>query len=152
MTGGCKSAIPVVDLSETFDESENERIGGFVHSMDWDQTSERLAVTFVSEAGGGCQPFIALFRTRLKPVLEITSCGFIRGDVDERPCFISFQKNFRAGALLTVCWSNTRNGTGRIGYIPLHFIPLISPSVGKVAPPNSFPDSVPRPMYIFSDR
>lgn len=147
-TGGCKAAIPVADLSAIL--LQGVRIGGCVHSMDWDESGERLAVSFQNEEGRGCQPFIALFRTRLKPALEITPCGFIRGNDGEVPCYLCFQKNYKSGALLTVCWSGL-NESGRIGYIPLHFIPLLPLSSGMMSTLKSFPDSLPTNVAMFSE-
>ncbi|XP_013779615.1 aladin-like [Limulus polyphemus] len=121
---GSKSAIPVADLTpvSVSDGSETIRTGGRVHQMVWDGTGERLAVSFVDNP-----ELIAVFRTRIKPLLELSPCGFIRSPERETPQLLSFHGSFERGALLTVCWSS-----GKISNIPMLFVPV------KAATTNGF--------------
>lgn len=113
--GGSQTAVACVDLTEVALETEDDsvKVGGLIQHMVWDSSGERLAVMFKDNRN-----YIALFRTQLYPVLEITGCGFIKGEDGEVPQHIEFQPKFEHGALLTVIWSS-----GRVGYIPLYFIP-----------------------------
>lgn len=113
--GGSRIAISVCDLSEVTLETEHGpiRVGGTIKNMVWDPTGERLAVLF----RGPRAENIALFQTRIEPVLELIPCGFIRGLSGEVPQQICFQPKFLDGALLTVVWSS-----GRVSYIPMYFI------------------------------
>lgn len=79
--------------------------------MLWDQNSERLILTFIDNPR-----YIAVYRTKIKPSLEITSIGFIHGLRDEIPLCYSFHYAFKNGALLTVCWSS-----GYVSHIPLQY-------------------------------
>lgn len=58
--------------------------------------------------------FIALYKTKVKPTLEIDYIGFVHGKPDEVPMLISFHYAFTKGSLLTVCWSS-----GFVSFIPL---------------------------------
>ncbi|XP_033762982.1 LOW QUALITY PROTEIN: aladin-like [Pecten maximus] len=116
--GGSQSAVASVDLSEVevkTEDNEDVEIGGLVHNMVWDSNGERLAVLL----GGGknTKRMVVLFRTKVSPLLEVTPCGYIRGDNCGIPYHISFQPNYDNGALLTVVWS-----TGSVGYVPLYFV------------------------------
>jgi len=113
--GGSKVAITSADLSELEVETQDGpvRVGGLIQSLAWDPSGERLAVQFKS----GSTDLIALFQTRLHPILELVSCGYVRGLPCEVPYSVSFQPNFNQGALLTVVWSS-----GRIAFIPLYFL------------------------------
>jgi aladin len=113
-------AVICADLKNELVETETGEmvsVGGPIQSLAWDQTSERLAVQF----GGIAAAYIAVFETRLKPILELVPCGFIRGHAGEIPNIISFQPKVKTGALLTVIWSS-----GRLSHIPMYFIPAMS--------------------------
>ncbi|XP_041038451.1 aladin-like [Carcharodon carcharias] len=96
--------------------------------MVWDPSGERLAVIL---KGDSCSPnsvpIIAVFKTRIRPVFELLPCGFVQGEINSSPQFISFHPNFPKGALLTVGWS-----TGRISNIPFYFVSeqTFQPSTG----------------------
>ncbi|KAI0239393.1 Aladin [Lamellibrachia satsuma] len=109
-TGGSKVAVQCADLSETF--VGDSSVGGNIQAMAWDPTGERLAVQFTASE------MIALFQTRMQPVLEIIPCGFVRGNTGDTPSLISFQPSFIHGALLTVVWTR-----GTVSYVPLYFVP-----------------------------
>ncbi|XP_060564071.1 LOW QUALITY PROTEIN: aladin-like [Ruditapes philippinarum] len=113
--GGSQTAMACADLSETdlqTADSSNVKVGGLIQHMAWDSKGERLAVIFQ----GNCE-YVAVFRTKLFPVLEITSCGFVKGFDGEKAEFIEFQPNYSKGAMLTVIWSS-----GRVGYVPMYFV------------------------------
>ncbi|XP_060560181.1 aladin-like [Ruditapes philippinarum] len=113
--GGSQTAMACADLSETdlqTADSSNVKVGGLIQHMAWDSKGERLAVIFQ----GNCE-YVAVFRTKLFPVLEITSCGFVKGFDSEKAEFIEFQPNYSKGAMLTVIWSS-----GRVGYVPMYFV------------------------------
>lgn len=119
--GGSQTAIACVDLSETelqTEKSSSVKVGGLIQQMVWDSQGERLAVVFQ----GNCD-YVAVFRTRLQPTLEITPCGFVKGIDGETAELIQFQPNYKKGALLTVVWSS-----GRIGYVPMYFVSSSSSS------------------------
>lgn len=119
MVKGARLAVKCADLTphtwEMKDESVN--IGGFVQSMAWDPLGERLAVIFKGEIKEA-QELVAVFKTRLAPTFEIMPCGFVRGPPNTVPELVTFQKNFKKGALLTVCWSD-----GSVSFIPFLFSP-----------------------------
>ncbi|KAK2146711.1 hypothetical protein LSH36_586g00020 [Paralvinella palmiformis] len=72
--GGSRIAINVCDLSEVNMETDCNpvRVGGTIQNMVWDPTGERLAVVF----RGPRAENVALFQTRLDPVLELIPwCG-----------------------------------------------------------------------------
>ncbi|XP_048477110.1 aladin [Rhincodon typus] len=83
--------------------------------MVWDPSGERLAV--ITKGDPCSRPIIAVFKTRLRPIFELLPCGFVHGEGDSSPQFISFHPNFSKGALLTVGWSS-----GRVSHIPFCFI------------------------------
>ncbi|KAK3108185.1 hypothetical protein FSP39_002817 [Pinctada imbricata] len=117
--GGSQSAVAVVDLSEVDTQTEDGsivKVGGLVQNLVWDSTGERLAVLLHDSKGDMCR-YVALFRTKTSPVLDITPCGLVYGPMGNIPHTISFQPNYDKGALLTVVWSN-----GELQYIPLYFI------------------------------
>lgn len=117
--GGSQSAVASVDLSEVeiqTEDGDSVRVGGLVQSMAWDPTGERLAVV-LQDNKGNSQKCVALFRTKISPVLEITPCGFVQGGKATVPHHISFQPKYDHGAVLTVVWSN-----GRISYVPLYYV------------------------------
>ncbi|WAQ93995.1 AAAS-like protein [Mya arenaria] len=130
--GGSQTAVGCVDLSET--ELQNEdgnsvKLGGYIQQLAWDPLGERLAVMLEETCD-----YVAVFRTTQSPVLEITPCGFVRGLDGEKPELIQFQPNFEGGSLLTVVWSS-----GRIGYIPMRYIPSSSKGVNtQDQPAHSF--------------
>ncbi|KAL3831795.1 hypothetical protein ACJMK2_023499 [Sinanodonta woodiana] len=120
LIGGSQAAVACLDLSEITvktDSGDDVRAGGSIQDMIWDPTGERLAVLF-KENRSGTNRYIAVFRTKIYPVLDITPCGFVKGFEGETPQHIAFQPKFDRGALLTVIWSS-----GRLSYIPMNFIP-----------------------------
>ena len=108
--GGTNTYIPVLDVKETELES-GLKVGGLVQNIIWDQNCERLILTFIDNPG-----YLAVYRTKIKPSLEIVSIGFIHGLKDEMPLCYSFHNAFKSGALLTVCWSS-----GYVSHIPLQY-------------------------------
>jgi len=89
-------ASVIADFAEMQDLTDDVRFGGLVQDLAWDPRGERLAVLFRST------DFIALFRTRYSPTLNLFPCGVLRGQVDEVPSTMQFKPNFEDGALLTV--------------------------------------------------
>lgn len=122
--GSSKSAIPIIDLTQILVSAGNDeiRIGGRIQNMIWDKTGERLAISFKDNS-----ELIAVFRTKVKPVLEIHPLGFVRGLPTESVQLMSFHDNFQQGALLTVCWNS-----GRIANIPFIFVPVGMDLLNKV--------------------
>ena len=108
--GGTNTYIPVLDVKETELES-GVTVGGAVQNIIWDQNCERLILAFVDNPH-----YLAVYRTKIKPSLEITSIGFIHGLREEIPLCYSFHYAFKSGALLTVCWSS-----GYVSHIPLQY-------------------------------
>ncbi|XP_014677687.1 PREDICTED: LOW QUALITY PROTEIN: aladin-like [Priapulus caudatus] len=113
--GGAATAVAAVDLSEVVvdDDGEKTTVGGAVRDMAWDESGERLAVMFRGED----QRFVAVFRTRVRPVVDVTPCGLVGGEPGESPRAIAFRPGFQKGALLTVCWSS-----GRVSFVPMFFV------------------------------
>lgn len=60
-----KVASVVADFAEMQDLTEDVRFGGPIQDLAWDPRGERLAVLFRST------DFIALFRTRYSPTLNL---------------------------------------------------------------------------------
>ncbi|XP_038044503.1 aladin-like isoform X2 [Patiria miniata] len=118
-TGGARAAVQCADMSKIMLQchGQDTSAGGVIQDMAWDPTGERLAVLF-KPSQKNTQDLIALFSTRLEPVLEVIPSGFVRGEPGQKPELISFQPNFRQGALLTVCWQS-----GKVSFIPLMFMP-----------------------------
>ncbi|XP_078320217.1 aladin-like [Crassostrea virginica] len=117
--GGSQSAVVSVSLAEVdlkTEDGETTKVGGLVQSMVMDRHGERLAVTLHDDKGQ-VLPYVALFRTRTNPMLEITPCGLVQGETGEYPLHVSFQPSFDRGALLSVVWSS---GTPR--YVHLNVI------------------------------
>jgi WD40 repeat protein len=91
---------------------KEHRICGKIKEIVWDNTSNRIAVSFQES------PLIALFSTGIAPNLKVYPLGYIRGpSVCGMPLVIRFCNAFVRGALLTICWEN-----GKIGFIPLYFL------------------------------
>ncbi|XP_007909739.1 aladin [Callorhinchus milii] len=129
--GGSKTALICADLSKTTFEIEQAeiRVGGEVQSMVWDPSGERLAVILRGDPTNvESKTLVAVFKTNVSPVFELLPCGFIQGEIDAEPQFLSFHPNFKKGALLTVGWS-----TGRISNIPFYFVSaqMSRPSPGR---------------------
>lgn len=119
MAKGARLAVRCTDLTPHTWEIDDESVttGGFVRSMAWDPLGERLAVIFKGE-DKPAQELVALFKTRLEPTFEIMPSGFVRGPPNTSPQLVTFQQDFKKGALLTICWSN-----GSMSFIPLLFSP-----------------------------
>lgn len=101
------TAQRVLDLTAT-ELPSGERFGGLVSMVAWDPTSRYLAVMFKS-----CD-LIAIYRTRVDHGLHILPGCVVRGRSGETPCNMSFQPNFKDGALLTIAWSS-----GQVQYFPI---------------------------------
>jgi len=106
-----KVAGVVADFAEMQDLTEDVRFGGLIQDLAWDPRGERLAVLFRST------DFIALFRTRYSPTLNLFPCGVLRGQPDEVPSTMQFRPIFEDGALLTVAWSS-----GRVQHVSFTFM------------------------------
>ncbi|PIK53858.1 putative aladin [Apostichopus japonicus] len=132
-TGGAQAAVKCADLSEVIYEDgdlEGVRIGGLIQDMAWDPTGERLAVLFQKTLEEDhADDVIALFNTRLQPVLELIPCGFIRCEPEEEPQLISFLPKFDKGALLTICFKS-----GKVKFLPLIFTSVWSLSENRRPP------------------
>ncbi|XP_047107165.1 aladin-like [Schistocerca piceifrons] len=102
-----RTAIPVADVTPSETDTTGDRIGGLPVSIVWDGRGQYVAVLFKESR------HIAVFKSKLKPVFQLTPCCFISGISDELPNAICFQNNYEEGALLTIAWS-----TGRIQYFP----------------------------------
>ncbi|XP_018333374.1 aladin-like isoform X2 [Agrilus planipennis] len=103
---GPNEAIPIVDCSKI--ERNGTIVGGLVKDMEWDPEGRHVAVLFQNTN------YVAIFRTKVHPVLQIFASVFIAGAPEESPCLIQFQKNFKHGACLTVAWSS-----GRLQHFPI---------------------------------
>lgn len=116
---GARLAVRCADLTpHTWEDADGSvTLGGCVRSMAWDPFGERLAIIFKDDRKHA-QELVAVFKTRLKPSFEIMPCGFVRGPPETVPQIITFQQDFKKGALLTVCWSD-----GSVSFIPLMFSP-----------------------------
>ncbi|KAK3733730.1 hypothetical protein RRG08_026845 [Elysia crispata] len=114
------TSVPLADLSQvsiSCDSGPDIVTGGEIRSLAWDETGERLAVMFEPDAMGN-NHVVAVFKVAVHPVLELLPSGFVKGRSGESVHHIAFAPNFRNGALLSVVWSS-----GRISYVPMHFIP-----------------------------
>lgn len=119
IVGGSETAVAAVDLSEILIDDSGQKliVGGTAQSMVWDPSGERLAVLFRNND----QEFVAVFRTQVKPVLEIMPCGLLRGEPGDIPQVLQFQQGFQKGALLTLCWSS-----GKVTFLPMFFVSATS--------------------------
>ncbi|KAK7109526.1 aladin-like [Littorina saxatilis] len=118
-SSGASTANVVADLSEvvlTSQDGEGVKVGGFVHQMVWNRTSERLAVLFKG-TDNRISPYVAIFKTTVHPLVQVLPSGFVKGHAGEVPHHISFQPSFDKGALLTAVWSS-----GRVSYVPMYFV------------------------------
>eukprot|EP00731_Ephydatia_muelleri_P007900 Em0004g238a len=113
---GSAVAIKCADLSPCIHSVDGEdiHVGGCVHSLAWDQSGERMAVIFTDDSPGS--ELVAVFRTRLSPILELLPGGFVRGHHGELPVSIQFHTQGQEGSLLAVAWD-----TGRISFVPHRF-------------------------------
>eukprot|EP00794_Sanderia_malayensis_P003209 gene3209-3685_t len=114
-------AVKCFDFSEfTWNTELGDSVsaGGIVQFLAWDPTGSRIAATFRdAKESGNVQTHIAILRTVLEPVFEVTACGFVGGGENEKPLSVSFMPEFGKGALMMVCWSS-----GMVSQIPLLFI------------------------------
>lgn len=145
--GGSKAAVPLVDLSEVLYETGEETllVGGIVQDMAWDPTGERLAVIFKPTGDKNdrcCNKMVAVFRTRIHPVIDISPCGYVKGETGDTPHIIRFQPGFKQGALLAVCWSS-----GKVQFIPLIFITESALAHQQQATPITANGSAPRRIF-----
>ncbi|KAM9855639.1 aladin isoform 2-T2 [Aulostomus maculatus] len=141
---GPQAAALVADLSETtFNTPDGDIIvGGEIQSLTWDPRGERLAVLLKGHPKAADRPtVIAVFKTRTHPFFELLPCGFVQGEPGAEPRLMQFHPNFKAGALLTVCWS-----TGKITHVPFYFLSAGIPHFGLNGSP-----SVPRPLEHSAD-
>jgi len=113
-SGNSGVAVKCADLTAL--NEENDGFGGFVSGMAWDPTNSRLAVTFYDTNGTSNQRGIALFHTKILPIIQFIPCGVVQGEIDEIPLTIDFNRSFVKGAQLVVGWSNST-----ISFIPCYF-------------------------------
>ena len=73
-----------------------------------------------------------MYKTVIRPNLEMTPIGFVHGLPSEIPLHISFNNSFRNGSLLTVCWNS-----GVVSYIPLQFDSKTNKSMYTSGTPRS---------------
>ncbi|XP_065665904.1 aladin isoform X2 [Hydra vulgaris] len=104
---GSGVALKCADLSSYCwsDECFKPRLGGLISHMAWDPTDSRLAVSFKGDASTD-SPYIAIFHTKISPVLQLIPCGFVNGEVEETPLMFDFVRGYDKGALLSVYWSS----------------------------------------------
>ncbi|XP_033639313.1 aladin-like [Asterias rubens] len=142
--GGARAAVTCADLSEVTVDCDQQQIsvGGLIQDLAWDPNGERLAVLFKSTESNN---LIALFNTRLEPVLELIPSGFVRGEPGDIPQLVSFQPNFQHGSLLTVCWH-----TGKVSFIPLMYIPTKSLQDNSTSPFNYAGANTPFSQELFT--
>eukprot|EP00041_Stephanoeca_diplocostata_P041959 m.9663 g.9663 ORF g.9663 m.9663 type:complete len:487 (+) comp6980_c0_seq2:127-1587(+) len=58
---------PVFDVRHVRIEGHTDAIGGTIHELTWDETNERLAVSFAQDTNSGnYSPLVAVFRTSLR--------------------------------------------------------------------------------------
>ncbi|XP_028402872.1 aladin-like isoform X2 [Dendronephthya gigantea] len=118
--GGAKMAVKCADLSEHSWEVNGKTvsIGGYVSNMAWDPNGERLALILKDDTGK-TQDYIPVFKTNLENIFDLVPSGFIHGaPSDGQPQNLSFQQNYRQGALLSIIWSS-----GKISFVPMIFSP-----------------------------
>ncbi|CAG2162613.1 unnamed protein product [Oppiella nova] len=124
--GGTRHCLEVLDISE-HEFPNGIKVGGSIHDMIWDKNSERLVISFKDN-----REWIALYKTVIRPNLEMTPIGFVHGLPQEIPLHISFNDSFRSGSLLTVCWNS-----GVVSYIPLQFDSKTNKSMYTSGTPRS---------------
>lgn len=112
ITDGSAVAIKCADLSPCVHsvDGEDVHVGGCVHSLAWDPSGERMAIIFTDDSPGS--ELVAVFRTRLSPILELLPGGFVRGRHGELPVSIQFHTQGLEGTLLAVAWNS-----GRISFV-----------------------------------
>lgn len=137
--------FPVFDTEAVMIETDvgESSVGGAIEFMAWDETNERLAVSFAACADR-C-PLVAIFRTHLRYASahpEIIPSGFIRGQPGRFPQRIEFIKRScfaigspNLGAILSICWVHTRTATSterrcKFGFVPMYF----SSEIGRRQP------------------
>jgi len=92
-------------------------VGGPIKEICWDNSGERLAITFLGNDLQNGTDLIALYSSKLIPFLDFTPRGFIKGPpTGEKAELLSFRPNFSRGALLAACWRN-----GKISFYPMYF-------------------------------
>jgi aladin len=141
-TAGSVNAIKCADLSpcvHSVDGQEITIVGGCVQGMSWDPTGERLAIIFTADSPG--HNLVAVFRTRVTSMVEILPGGFIRGEGDDVPQLVTFQKNCCHGALVATAWLS-----GRVSFTPLLYTPLPS----SLSPPLTHHHSHLNPSQLYS--
>ncbi|KAK7290738.1 hypothetical protein RIF29_05372 [Crotalaria pallida] len=91
-----------VDLPEIISLTGSQGI----EKIAWDNTGERLAVSF---KGGddAYRGLIAIYDAKRVPLISTSLIGFVRGPGDNpKPITFSFHGKFKQGPLLSVCWSS----------------------------------------------
>lgn len=133
--------FPVFDTESAMIDTDvcESSVGGAIEFMAWDETNERLAVSFAACADS-C-PLVAMFRTHLRYASahpEVIPSGFIRGEPGrfpqriefiKRSCFATGSPNL--GAVLSICWVHTRTASSterrcKFGFVPMYFSSEIS--------------------------
>ncbi|KAI1289850.1 Aladin [Halotydeus destructor] len=110
IVGGASSLTKLLDFEE-LEHAEIDNIGKVVHDMLWDKHSERLVISFKDQPES-----IAVFKTRIKPTLEVELSGFIHGLPGEKASIMAFHDLFSQGSLLTICWDS-----GVVTHIPFQY-------------------------------
>jgi len=107
--------VKTVDLS--YHVIDTTRVGGPISNMAWDETGERMAISFSGSEPGS--ELIALFAVKISPALEFLPRGYVRlQDSGRQVKSLSFAKSRATGALLAVAWSDYL-----ITFLPLYFVP-----------------------------
>eukprot|EP00054_Salpingoeca_dolichothecata_P005215 m.33668 g.33668 ORF g.33668 m.33668 type:complete len:450 (-) comp15286_c0_seq3:157-1506(-) len=124
-------AAPDRQLKVIFDTKQqifnDIRVGGVIEQLTWDESGERLAVSFRGDEHGSS--LIAIFRTRLsRGHPELVPTGYLQGPENCYPQWMSFHKRAHSfggdvGALLTVCWLSSDKACGEFSFIPFFFVP-----------------------------
>ena len=108
--GGSPTVMKIMDVSE-YELPNGQMVGGVIHDMVWDQHSERLVLSFRDNP-----EYLAVFKTRARPTLEITPLAFLHGNPGEKPLILEFHENFKKGSLLTIVWN-----TGVVSHVPFQY-------------------------------
>lgn len=111
----CLDLAPYIVESKKGADEEDEKFGGALSFVAWDETSSRLAVALERSE------LIAVYQCNaLSYVVSFQPLGYLRGPPDTIITGLCFRPNFPRGALLTATSS-----FGKISFFPMYFKPSI---------------------------
>ncbi|XP_065896924.1 aladin-like [Dysidea avara] len=110
------NAVKCADLSPHCFESSgpacDTQVGGWIQSMAWDSSGERLAVIFTRDSPG--YDLVAILHTNLRTGVEVIPGGFLRGQEGEAPVCVDFKVTSEGQRVLATAWTS-----GRISLTPM---------------------------------